>query len=88
MFEAVVKSALGQADWATQRELIRLLVKRVEIDKDRVNVVYRVDISPFDRQGDVRHHCRGRASGPFGFGAKTTTTESVMHPCTTVLARG
>src|SRR5919202_1872487 len=41
-FAASVKGGLAEADWATRRELIRALVKRVEIGKDDVNVVFRV----------------------------------------------
>jgi site-specific DNA recombinase len=47
-FSQRVKSGLAEADWATKRELIRILVKRVEIDKEQVRVVYKVDIHPFE----------------------------------------
>lgn len=42
-----VKTGLEQLDWAGRRELIRTLVKRVEIDPERVNVVFRVDEGTF-----------------------------------------
>lgn len=51
-FSRQVKSGLDQADWNTRREVIRTLVKRVEIDKDEVIIVYRVDLCPFDRRPD------------------------------------
>jgi len=38
---------LGNADWATQRQLIRTLVKRIEVGEKEVRVVYRVDLRPF-----------------------------------------
>jgi len=37
---------LAAADWATRRELIRTLVKRVEVDHDAVKVVFRVESTP------------------------------------------
>jgi site-specific DNA recombinase len=61
-FGQQVRSGLDQADWATRQEVIRTLVKRVEIDKEQVKVVYWVDSSPFDRRPErgVLHYCRRR----------------------------
>ncbi len=42
-FAVRVQDRLATADWATQRELIRALVKRVEIDHGQVTVVFRID---------------------------------------------
>jgi len=47
-FAAKVKDGLEEADWTSRRELIRALVKRVEVDHDQVNVVFRVDQRPGD----------------------------------------
>ena len=41
-FAAQVTAGLHAADWLTRRELIRALVKRVEVDQDQVRVVFRV----------------------------------------------
>src|SRR5215475_4835608 len=38
------------ADWASQRDLIRALVKRVEVARNEVNVVFRID--PYPGDGD------------------------------------
>jgi site-specific DNA recombinase len=46
-FSAKVKDGLDQLDWHGCRELIRTLVKRVEIDRQRINVVFRINESPF-----------------------------------------
>jgi site-specific DNA recombinase len=46
-FAAQVRQGLDTADWLTQRELIRALVKRVEVDQDAVSVVFRVPPVPF-----------------------------------------
>jgi hypothetical protein len=36
------------ADWASKRDLIRALVKRVEVARDDVNIVFRIDPYPGD----------------------------------------
>jgi site-specific DNA recombinase len=38
---------LEQADWSTRREIIRTLVKQVEVSNDQIRIVYRVSIVPF-----------------------------------------
>jgi len=76
-----VKGGLDQADWMTRREIIRVLVKRVEIGERSVRVVYRVSPppSPEGPAGTILQHCR---RGPFalveqpdarcaGWGART-----------------
>jgi site-specific DNA recombinase len=45
-FAAQVRDGLAAADWTSKRELIRALVKRVEVTQDQVNVVFRVDQHP------------------------------------------
>jgi site-specific DNA recombinase len=46
-FAERVQSGLEGADWSTRREIIRALVKRVEINQEEVRVVYRVSPLPF-----------------------------------------
>jgi site-specific DNA recombinase len=61
-FAAKVKDGLAEADWPTKRELIRALVKRVEIGKEEVNVVFRVTPDPFDlspERGSLQHRWWG-----------------------------
>jgi site-specific DNA recombinase len=41
-FAAHVTAGLHAADWLTRREIIRALVKRVEVDQEQVRVVFRV----------------------------------------------
>jgi site-specific DNA recombinase len=38
-----VKAGLDRLDWHGRRDMIRTLVKRVEIDREKVNVVFRVE---------------------------------------------
>jgi site-specific DNA recombinase len=61
-FATQVKTGLNQVDWQTQREIIRTLVKRVEIDQDQVNVVFKVEPAPPtpDPSKDCLQHCTGR----------------------------
>src|SRR5712691_5568469 len=45
-FATQIHDGLAAADWTSKRELIRALVKRVEVTQDQVNVVFRVDQHP------------------------------------------
>src|SRR5215813_8455185 len=45
-FAAQVHDGLETADWTSKRELIRALVKRIEVTHTEVNVVFRVDQRP------------------------------------------
>jgi hypothetical protein len=73
-FAAQVKAGLEQMDWQKRREIIRTLVKRVEIDREQVSVVFRVEPhSPLpDPDEDFLQHCTGREwrplwGSPFGW---------------------
>src|SRR5712691_883597 len=60
-FATKVHSGLEAADWASQRDLIRTLVKRVEVARDQVNIVFRVDPYPDDADPEKKSWqlCRG-----------------------------
>jgi site-specific DNA recombinase len=45
-FAQKIRDRMADIDWSVQRDLIRMLVKRVEIDREDVNVVFRVAPSP------------------------------------------
>jgi site-specific DNA recombinase len=66
-FAARVKTGLHEADWRTRREIIRALVKCVEIDQEQVRVVFRVNPPPqapqpsSGKDSQSLQHCRGRA---------------------------
>jgi site-specific DNA recombinase len=62
-FAAQVEQGLDRADWSTRRQVIRALVKRVEITDDDVRIVYRVAPVPFverPHHGGVLQHCPNR----------------------------
>jgi site-specific DNA recombinase len=60
-FAAKVHNGLEEADWLSQREMIRALVKRVEVDHDQVHVVFRIDQQPGDPDAEKKslQDCRG-----------------------------
>ncbi len=64
-FATVISNRLNQLDWNTQREIIRLLVKRVEVDTEQVNVVFRVCEVPEvpKSESEILQHC-GRGNQP------------------------
>ena len=61
-FARRVSQGLQEPDWDTRREVVRALVKQVEIDEQEVRIVYRVSPSPFERgpQRGSSQHCWGR----------------------------
>jgi site-specific DNA recombinase len=67
-FSTRVKDGLTKMDWSTQREIIRTLVKRVEIEQEKVNVVFRVAPNPSisDPGKDCLQHCGGRGHSTLG----------------------
>ncbi len=58
-FGEKVKDNLAEADWQMQRELIRMLVKRVEIGKEEVKIVFRIPPDPAvsGSDGNNLQHC-------------------------------
>jgi site-specific DNA recombinase len=62
-FARRVTEGLQEADWATQRDILRALVKRVEVHAEEVRVVYKVDPRPFadGPEGGCLHHRSSRA---------------------------
>jgi site-specific DNA recombinase len=65
-FASRVKQGLDQADWSSRREIIRALVKRVEIDQEQVRVIFRVNpppqapLLPSEKDAQSLQHCGGR----------------------------
>ena len=67
-FARRVSEELQEPSWETRREIVRALVKKVEIDEQEVRIVYRVSPSPFERgpqQGSLQH-CWGRDQPSLG----------------------
>jgi len=78
-FAARVKTGRHEADWLTRREIIRALVKRVEIDQEQVRVVFRVNpptsTSPSFSEQDTQSlpHCGRR-----GYPALRCSREAIL----------
>src|SRR3954454_10656678 len=67
-FARRVSQELEGPDWDTRREIVRALVKQVEVDEKEVRIVYRFSPSPFEggpQQGRSQH-CWGRDQPPLG----------------------
>jgi site-specific DNA recombinase len=71
-FASRVKQGLDQADWSSRREIIRALVKRVEIDQEQVRVIFRVNPPPqapqlpSEKDAQSLQHCGGVIVPPCG----------------------
>jgi site-specific DNA recombinase len=67
-FAAKVYDGLDDTDWASQRDLIRSLVRRVEVAHDQVNIVFRIDPYPGDPDPEKKslQLCRGSDTAPLG----------------------
>jgi len=61
-FNSRVRTGLEEAGWEVKRDIIRALVKQVEVAREQVNVVFRVDPRPFDSRPErgMVHFCLGR----------------------------
>jgi site-specific DNA recombinase len=59
MFAQRVQAGLKDADWQSRRDIMRALIKQVEVAEDGVRVVYKVQPCPFDPapQGGRLQHC-------------------------------
>ena len=62
-FVTKVQRNLATADWEMKREIIRALVRRVEIDNQEVTVVFRVGPDPSGQRPEKKSSqpCWGRA---------------------------
>jgi site-specific DNA recombinase len=67
-FAAKVHNGLETADWASQRDLIRALVKRVEVARHEVNIVFRIDPYAGDPDPEKKslQLCRRSNQSPVG----------------------
>ena len=67
-FFSNIKNNLETIDWATKRAIIRMVVKRIEINSEDVNIVYRINELPKPEEGDqnIMQHCGRGVAAPFG----------------------
>ena len=79
-FARRVSEGLQEPSWETRREVVRALVKKVEVDEQEVRIVYRVSPSPFEgrpQQGRLQR-CWGRALAPVGQPLPALVREAVL----------
>jgi site-specific DNA recombinase len=67
-FAKMIDGSLEQADFQTKRQVIRTLVKHIEIGDEDVKVIYRVDGLPFVQAPEkgLLQHCLRRAQSDAG----------------------
>ena len=61
MFAEQVASGIDGADFATRRSILKLLIKRIEVDEDEIRIVYKVEPRPFalsPARGNLQHCVR------------------------------
>jgi site-specific DNA recombinase len=61
-FAARIRTGLQDADWQTRREILRALIKRVEVGPEMIKIVYKVCPCPFEpgpERGSSQHCWRG-----------------------------
>lgn len=58
-FFSCIENNLETIDWLTKRAIIRMIVKRIEINSEDVNIVYRINELPSSEAGDpnIMQHC-------------------------------
>jgi site-specific DNA recombinase len=62
-FAERIRDELQDADWSTRREIMRALIKQVDVEKEAIRVVYKVCPRPFDQgpSGGRSQDCWRRA---------------------------
>jgi site-specific DNA recombinase len=80
-FADKLKAGLQQTDWESRREIIRAMVKRVEINKENVRVVYKVSPSPFTDSPErgIMQHCWKRDHSALRRSGFRIADASVFH---------
>lgn len=67
MFAERVQAGLQDADWQTRRDIMRGLIKHVEVGEEGIRIVYKVQPCPFEtgpERGSSQHCWRGNFTHP------------------------
>jgi site-specific DNA recombinase len=55
----VIATRLDDADWSLKRDLVKLLINRIELNREEIRLVYKVPPNPFvlspDNRGFLQH---------------------------------
>jgi site-specific DNA recombinase len=67
-FASRVRGGLQDADWGTRREIMRSLIRKVEISDDAIRIEYKIGPLPFDRgpNGADSQDCGRGGRAPLG----------------------
>jgi site-specific DNA recombinase len=77
-FAKRLQGSLEQADWSTKRQVIRTLVKQIELGPEAVKIIYRVDSLPFAQAPErgVLPHCWWSVCADLADGPEATPSAS------------
>jgi site-specific DNA recombinase len=80
-FARRISEELQEPEWETRREVIRALVKAVEIDEQEIRIVYRVSPSPFEAgpQQGRSQHCWGRDGAALRHPLARRAHQPILH---------
>ena len=84
-FASRIKHGLHEADWSTRREIIRAVVKRVDIDQEHVRVIFRVNPPPqapqlpSEKDTQSLQHCGGRDNAALWNSTERLVVGPVFH---------
>jgi len=81
-FAEQLADGIEKLDWSDKREVIRALVKRVEIGKEEVRVVYKIGHLPFVQgpaSGASSQHCLWGDDSPLRRSYRGWLKDSVLH---------
>ncbi|MFL5666568.1 MAG: hypothetical protein ACJ8BW_35255 [Ktedonobacteraceae bacterium] len=76
-FAAKVQDGLHQADFQTRREIIRALVKRVEVDTQQIRIVFRISLTSLPPSSDGAPTMLPIVGGV----CRSSTTNRSSKPC-------
>lgn len=75
-FAEEISQRLDDADFETKRRILRLLVKRIEVDHEEIRIVYKVNSHPFApspaERGGLLQDCLRRRATPLALISSTT----------------
>lgn len=77
-FSSGITSKLDNLDWHGKREMIRGVVKRIEMGENEANVVYRVSQLPYNHENASTQHC-GNRIGAFNFAVLLSMSLNIMR---------
>ncbi len=57
-FSCQIGSNIDRLDWNDKRDIIRRVVKRIQVDEEEINIVYKINHVPdYENSSSVQHCC-------------------------------